>query len=50
MINVRKREVMIVKALDEWFGNEQEGLNHASLSYTDYRTVKNIIIELMRSR
>ena len=49
MINVRKREVMIVKALDEWFGPEKE-LNHASLSNIDYKTIKNIIYELMRSR
>lgn len=42
----RKREVLIVEALDEWFGTEKER-NHAELKYVDYKTIKNIVWNTM---
>jgi len=45
---MRKREVLVMKAIEEWFGDEKQGLNHASLSYTDYKTLKMIVWELMK--
>jgi hypothetical protein len=45
----RKREIMIVRAIDDWFGDEKE-LNHATMTYADYQTIKSIVWKLMEWR